>query len=623
MSKVEFVEVKLEKYGFSFYVMELPKGDVEDKLALASSDTGLVCRIDYQNFLFGEFIVNLERLFGFIAGQTGGEPEEQLSLRNKVAAKIYKVNPALDPANVVLTKSGILKPKGDWEGTPLSDNPDWHRPTEEINPYVIIDEIEILDNPGSLIPTDNDEPFFSEGFDSIQVKWARLNIDLEIRKFSRDDLSFIFGSEVSFEKELHYKVHIIQQCIPKANAVFALCDATGLTNDITVPQLADELYHLCIEVNPFLKAEEIDLSQFRLPTRKPNKSRRTGRRNSPRKKKQGSEKCFSDVTKEEILTLADRMKVKVVGQAGAIDKLVDTIQIASCGLRDPDLPIAVYLLCGTTGIGKTLTAKVLAEELCGSRDNIVRIDCSEYTQQHDVQKLLGSPPSYVGYEDGGFLTNAVQDNPFSIVLFDEIEKAHNKLFDLLLQIMDDARLTDGKGTVTDFKDCIILMTSNIGVAETNAVSRTMGFGDAGLLTDDKRAGALKEALKNRFRPEFLNRIDDTLRFTPLGKEDALKVVALLLDKVKGHLKSQDITAEFTSSVLNMVFDKGFSKKFGARPLQRTIDKEVIKPLAKLILHSDISSGMKIRVDYSKDKLRVREIKTRVSRKKKTTAITKA
>lgn len=622
---LELVEVKLENRGFSFYVVNLPDDQLEDKLTFASSPTGLICRMEYQNFLLTEFVINLDRLFHFIADASSGDLEEQLLIREELELAIYKVNPLLDPDKLLLTSTGLVKPAVEGRtGSPLKENPDWNKTLEEFDAYVLIPEANILDAPPPHImaeaPPTGASNEGTANFDMVEKRWERLNIVLSVRKFSRNDLSTIFGPDLSFGEELHYKIHIIQKCIDKADSVFALCDATGLTDSLKIPALADELYDICIEVNPFLKAEEVDLKKLKANLLK--KSRKD-RRSPGTKSKRGNGRKFTDVAKSELVTLAKRINARVVGQEEAVEKLVDTIQIASCGLRDPESPIGVYLMCGTTGTGKTLSAKVLAEELCGSRDNMVRIDCSEYTEPHSVQKLIGSPPSYVGYEDGGFLTNAVQDNPFSVVLFDEIEKAHSKLFDVLLQIMDDARLTDGKGNITDFKDCIVLMTSNIGVSESEAVKSTMGFGDAGLLTDGRRAEAIQKALKDRFRPEFLNRIDETLSFRSLGKEDALSVVDLLLEKVKGYLKDKFIVADFTKNVRNMVFDKGFSKKYGARPLERTINKEIIRVLAKKIIKEEIKEGTKIRVDYRKDKLVVREVKSRAKRVTKKPALVKA
>lgn len=625
MSNLELIEVTLDATGFAFYIVGLPEDDVGDKLVRASTETGLVCRMEYQDFLFAEFVVNLERVFHYIAEVTGGDPNGQIEMRNLIEEEVYKVNPVFDPRGLVISKNGIIKVAGKGEGTPLVENSDWDRifDSEDINPFIPFEEIKATEGPNEtddLKDLLSDDDLDSMGqVNTVERKWSRVNVVLNIRKFSRNDLPIIFGSVASFSKPLHYKIHIIQRCVEKANEVFALCDAMGMTAEVQIPVLAEELYQICIEVNPFLEAEEVDLSALKLPhSRTASKSRR-----GPHTKRKGHTRAFSDVSREELLSLGGRIKTKVVGQEDAIDRLVDTIQIASCGLRDSESPIASYLMCGTTGIGKTLVAKVLAEELCGSRDNLVRIDCSEYTQPHDIQKLIGAQPSYVGYEDGGFLTNAVQDNPFSVVLFDEIEKAHSKLFDLLLQVMDDARLTDGKGRVTSFKDCILLMTSNIGVSESEDVKSTMGFGDAGLLTEERRAGALKKALKARFRPEFINRIDDTLSFRSLLREDAIGVVRLLLDKVKGYLVIKDISVDFTANVHEMVFQKGFSKKYGARPLQRVVDREIIRVLAKKLLAEEIKEGSRIRVDYQKDALRVRILKARKLPRKTKTALVKA
>lgn len=612
MANLELVEVSLEGHGFSFYVVNLPDDQIDDALALVSPPSGYICQMEYQNYLFNTLIVNVERLFLFIAESSGGDPDVQIHLRDMIEVEIYKVNPKLDPENLVITKSGIIKVGPDSSGVPLKDIPEWDRIIEDLNPYIILEEFDIIPEPPDFSGAEeNKDNEFIDRFETTTCNWKRANIELKIRKFSKNDLNFIFGNEVSFQEPIHYKIHIIQKCVEKADSVFALCDAMGLTAEVTIPVLSEELYQLCVSVNPFLKAEEVDLEEIRK-----NKKTKDSKKRRQSSKKKGSGKKFSEVTKDELLTLSARMNSKIVGQEESVNKIVDTIQIASCGLRDVEAPIAVYLMCGTTGVGKTLLAKILAEELCGSKENMVRIDCSEYTQQHDVQKLIGAPPSFVGYEDGGFLTNAVQDNPFSIVLFDEIEKAHSKLFDLLLQIMDDARLTDGKGNVTSFRDCIILMTSNIGVSESEAVKSTMGFGDDAVLTEDKRERALKEALKNRFRPEFLNRIDETLSFRSLNQQDALKVIDLLLDKVKGYLTEKNITADFTDNVKQMIFSKGFSKKYGARPLQRAIDREVIKSLAKMLLRGDIKEGTHIKVDYVKEQLAVKEIKLRSPRKKK-------
>ncbi len=626
MSKRELVEVTLEPFGFSFDVVKLPEEVVVDKLALFSSDTGLISRIEYQNYLFSETVLNLERLFHFIVETTGGDIGETIEMRHLVEEKIIGVNPSLDPNTLVITKTGVIKPAVLGEGIPLPNNGDWGKIIEDINPYIDIEEIELTDeDPDADPPQDPppgqitlDSPIFSANVPTEKVLWERTNIEVGILKYNKEHVPAIFSPVVSIPDEFSFHVFVIKVCIPTSLALFTLVDTIGLTEELTAPAITKEIYELCIKVNPFLKYSEIDLSAIRRLPRPPAQGTSPLRQKKKSKKiERKSEKDFKSVTKADLLTLAARMKGKIIGQNEAIDQIVETVQVASCGLRDPDKPIAVYMLCGKTGTGKTLTSKVLAEELCGSRDAIVRIDCSEYTEPHSVQKLIGAPPSYVGYEDGGFLTNAVQEHPFSIVLFDEIEKAHSKLFDMLLQIMDDSRLTDGKGNVTSFKDCIILLTSNIGVAESEAVKGTMGFGDEGVLTDARRHDALKKALKAKFRPEFLNRVDNTISFRGLSKDDGIQIVSLLLQKLNVLLEKRNITAEFSESVKAMVFEKGFSSKFGARPLERTIEREVVKPLAQMILKDEIADGTSIKIDYKKDKLVVKESKLKLSAAKRT------
>jgi hypothetical protein len=942
MSAGELVEVFLEEYGFTFTVVRLPKEAILDKLALASPNTGIITKTEYQNFVFCETVLNLERIFTFMTEAVSTNIEAYLKLKDQVIDLSYEVNPGLDPNILAITKNGIIKPAVLCSDcTPLTSNPDWNRLPEAFNPFIDIDIAEIMDDideynleeaPPSLFSDLDPHPHKETEI----KKWERTGLELEIKKYGKEDLQEIVAPTLTFpEEDAVYKVYIIQQTVVNSEHLFLLIESMNLTDSVPIETITQELYSICIEVNPFLKLEEIDLKDLRKmkPSKvstKKTRRRRTIKRGTSKPKEGNDEnsKSFSDVTKTELLTLADRIKEKVIGQDESIDKIVETVQIASCGLRDPEKPVAVYMLCGTTGVGKchgkgtvvrmfdgstkkvedvrvgellmgddskprevsslargsdemykvvpvkgesftcnkahilslkhtttgevvnisiedylntnknfkhlhklyrvpveypskevtldpyfvglwlgdgnrkdtgittadseiidyiysvaasenlkvrknelkdnasdtyfittdnvgyhgknkvlnklrsyglattsarkfipqeylinsrevrlnllaglidsdghninntyefvskdeelaenivelarslgfgatirdkdvngavykrvfisgnikevpvklprkrgavrkqiknvlrtgfsieplgegdyygftitgnhlyllndftvthnTLAAKVLAEELCGDRNAIVRIDCSEYTQQHDTQKLIGAPPSFVGHDDGGFLTNAVQKNPFSIVLFDEIEKAHSKFFDVLLQIMDDSRLTDGKGVVTCFKDCVILLTSNIGVAESESVKSTMGFGDAAVMTEEKQADALNKALKKRFRPEFLNRVDSVVNFKSLDKKNALKISGLLLDKVSTYLKNKDIKATFSKSVEEMVFDKGFSKKFGARPLERTIDREVVKPLAQKILLDEISDGDTIEIDY--------------------------
>jgi hypothetical protein len=609
MAHRELVEVTLKKYNFSFDVARLSEEAILEKLAVISTDTGVISKIEYQNFVFMETIVNLDRVFRFAIETAGDDREEQMQFRNDMESLVYGVNPAFDPVLLVITKNGMIRPVTLGEGVPLVENPGWDKDFEDVDPYIEVEEFDIIDDPEDAPPNISDDGGSSNS-KYVKKKWSRTNIVVTIRKFSKENIGDVFRGFSSFPSELIYKAHIIHKCVVDHEHLLLLIESMRITDDVAQEVILDEIFKLCVSVNPFLKFSEIDISSL------PRKSTRTGksvRKRSP-KTEVKSDRLFTDVGKEDLLTLADRMKAKVVGQGEAIDQIVETIQIASCGLRNPDKPIAVYMLCGVTGVGKTYSSKVLADELCGSQEAMVRIDCSEYTQQHDIQKLYGSPPSYVGYDDGGFLTNAVMARPFSIVLFDEIEKAHSKLFDVLLQVMDDARLTDGKGNVVSFKDCVILLTSNVGVAESEAVKGTMGFGDDAHLTEDRRNDALKKALKKRFRPEFLNRIDNTISFRSLNKEDAVRVVELLLDKVAGYLQPKNIEVEFTDAVKSMIFDKGFSKKFGARPLERAMEREVIKPIAQKLLREEIKNDSSILVDFIDGQLVIKDKKSKQLKK---------
>lgn len=616
MSAGELVEVVLEGHGFTFTVVRLPKEVIIDKLALVSPSTGIITRTDYQNFVFSQTILNLERIFMFMT-EKSSSVTEYVNLRDSIINLSYDINPGLNPSILSLTSSGIIKPSVICDDcSPLEDNPDWNRVPDAFNPYADIDLAEIMDDieEYAMDEEDSEPSFFSNlkpppHLETVVRKWERTNLELEIKRYGEEDISALLKPTLTFPEEDNvYKIFIIQQTVVNAEHLFLLVESMNLTETVPIEIITEELYSICIEVNPFLKLEEIDLNDLRnfkksSPSpKKRKKSRKRIIRRGSNKEEEEDTRAFTDVTKSELLTLAARMKEKVIGQDEAIDKIVETVQISSCGLRDPEKPVAVYMLCGTTGIGKTLTAKVLAEELCGDRNSIVRIDCSEYTQAHDTQKLIGAPPSFIGHDDGGFLTNAIQKHPFSIVLFDEIEKAHSKFFDVLLQIMDDSRLTDGKGVVTSFKDCVILLTSNVGVSETESVKNTMGFGDAAVLTSDKQESAINKALKKRFRPEFLNRVDSVINFKSLDKINALKIAELLLGKVASYLDNKDIKATFSTAVNEMVFDKGFSKKFGARPLERTIDQRVVKPLAQKILLDELTDGDVVEVDYVDNEL---------------------
>ena len=290
--------------------------------------------------------------------------------------------------------------------------------------------------------------------------------------------------------------------------------------------------------------------------------------------------------REKILHLAEHMKKRVIGQDEAIETISDTIIRSRAGLKDPNRPIGSFIFLGPTGVGKTYLTKTLAFNLFDDEDNIVRIDMSEYMDKFSVTRLIGAPPGYVGYEEGGQLTEAVRRKPYSVILFDEIEKAHPDVFNVLLQLLDDGRLTDGKGKIVDFKNTIVIMTSNIG-------SKI-------ILNDPMVSEPTKEAvldeMKHRFKPEFLNRIDDIIVFKALGKESVKNIVNLILDGINERLKEQYIKVEFTDKALDFIVDEAYDPAYGARPLKRFVQKDIETNLSKMILGGEVPENSIVKVD---------------------------
>ncbi len=299
---------------------------------------------------------------------------------------------------------------------------------------------------------------------------------------------------------------------------------------------------------------------------------------------------------KKLVTMEDRLRQRVVGQDVALERVSNAIRRSRAGLSDPKRPIGSFIFLGPTGVGKTELARALAEFLFDDEHALVRIDMSEYMERHAVSRLIGAPPGYVGYEEGGQLTEQVRRRPYSVVLFDEIEKAHQDVFNVLLQIMDDGRLTDGQGRVVDFKNTIIIMTSNIG--STYLQAENMRSAD-----DFARATELvMTALHGHFKPEFLNRVDDIIVFTPLGREQLAKIIELRLEDLRRLLAERKISIELTDAAKELIFTEGFDPNFGARPLKRAIQKLIQDPLALKILDGEVLHGDHIVVDEEGGKI---------------------
>jgi ATP-dependent Clp protease ATP-binding subunit ClpB len=293
---------------------------------------------------------------------------------------------------------------------------------------------------------------------------------------------------------------------------------------------------------------------------------------------------------KKLVTMEERLRLRVVGQDAALERVANAIRRSRAGLSDPKRPIGSFIFLGPTGVGKTELARALAEFLFDDEHAMLRIDMSEYMEKHSVARLIGAPPGYVGYEEGGQLTEQVRRRPYAVVLFDEIEKAHPDVFNVLLQMMDDGRLTDGKGRVVDFKNTILIMTSNIGSSFLQAESPR---------SEQQFEEASKQvltALHAHFKPEFLNRVDDIIIFRPLGKEQLVRIVDLRLEDVRRLLADRKISLELTDAAKELLFTQGYDPNFGARPLKRSIQKLVQDPLALKILDGEVLHGDHVIVD---------------------------
>ena len=295
---------------------------------------------------------------------------------------------------------------------------------------------------------------------------------------------------------------------------------------------------------------------------------------------------------QKLLKMEDTMSKRVVGQDHALRLVADAIRRSRAEISDPNKPIGSFLFLGPTGVGKTETVKALAEFLFDEEKSIIRIDMSEYMEKHSVSRLVGAPPGYVGYEEGGQLTEAVRRRPYSVVLLDEIEKAHPEVFNILLQVLDEGRLTDSQGRTVDFKNTVIIMTSNMGsnyLIDSN-------------LDEQQKEKAVMDVLKATLRPEFLNRIDEIVMYKPLGKEQIRDIVRVQLTSVEERLKAKKVSLDFEDAVLDKLAEKGFDPIYGARPLKRVIQTDVLNPLSKMLISGEVKSGDKLKAKLDKNQI---------------------
>ena len=364
----------------------------------------------------------------------------------------------------------------------------------------------------------------------------------------------------------NFVLDLDSEVMPKVHAVYP--EDTMAAEDL--------LYQICVDVNPGLEIHSISL---------------------PAAEDEGA---ASESEMERFRELANGLQKNVlaelVGQDDAVNKICRSVRKAAVGLNDPNRPIGSFLLVGRTGTGKTELAKSISRNLLDGR-KLVRIDCSEYALPHETAKLIGAPPGYVGHSEGGILTSEIEENPRSVVLFDEIEKGHDNLHNMLLQILDDGRLTDSKGTTVNFSNCLILMTSNVGTMDYAEATSRLGFDQPESLEQTEFADITKQALRAKFKPELLNRLDGVLTFRALDQEDCEKIAELHLKMLQQRMQGAKISLKWSKALCRAVAAAGYSEEYGAREVRRAIANLIEEPLSNAILDGEMLSGSEVKAGW--------------------------
>jgi len=419
-----------------------------------------------------------------------------------------------------------------------------------------------------------------------------LDAFVKFRIYSRDAIHNLL-LEARITDRRSYVNLVIETCVAQLpSQVKSELEIGGERREV----LRETLFEMCVSLNPDLDIHKVLLPVIEelpeISALEPDPANASSK-----------DFCSNDPKR-----LVESLRRKVIGQDSAVGLVANAMARGYAGLRDPERPVGVFMFLGQTGVGKTELAKALAEELSdGDRKAMVRIDCSEYSLPHEYAKLIGAPPGYVGHEQGGYLTSVMSAANASVVLFDEIEKADEKVHNLLLQIMDEGFVTDAKGTKIDFTESLIILTSNVGADETDALQRRMGFGQSarGPLEHEQRKSASLEALRKRFKPEFINRIDEIVVFQVLGQAEASRILDKFMGQLGERAQERDLHIELSAAARTFLLEKGFSNDFGAREMRRAVQRHLESPLAECLVSGAVRARGKILVDLVGDKLAFR------------------
>ena len=411
---------------------------------------------------------------------------------------------------------------------------------------------------------------------------------IKVRCCSEDLLAELHSTSVT--NKASYRDRVVRSCVPTFEN--EILSAVGrMDEDYDLEIIEELLYQICIDVNPSLEIHQVSIPS------PGGASAEKAQANDPFEARPGSDAARQQLFRR-VNSLERSLKAQIIGQDEAINSLTRAVKKAAVGLKRPSSPIGTFLLVGRTGTGKTELAKALARNLFDDPNAMIRVDCSEYALPHEYAKLIGAPPGYIGHNEGGMLTEAVKKRPNCVVLFDEVEKAHYKVHNLLLQLLDEGIITDSKGQTVAFHQALILMTSNLGIEKIDSIRTRMGFSAASKrqsLQDVDLRSVTQDALRDFFRPEFINRIDEIVMFNPLDVKVCERIAGNMLREVSDLLKKRGITTTFSPGVRVQLAKLGFSEEFGARELKRLLKRRIEDPITELILDKDLGAGSTITV----------------------------